>query len=187
MGFAVELALDESASRAVRGIWQDLADAGLTYMATSGADPHISLILWDHVDPAALEGDLTAFAREVAPVAVSLSSVGAFHSAVLLAPTPTPALLDVHARFHQRFAGLGARPSGYYAPGVWVPHCTLALDLTPDTMPTALVVACRAALPIGGSLKRMDLVEFRPVRFLSCVPLTGPRPDGVPLISPRSS
>lgn len=43
MPFAIELALDPASDAAVRRIWRELEDVGITYMAHAGAHPHISL------------------------------------------------------------------------------------------------------------------------------------------------
>jgi hypothetical protein len=49
---ALELALDDVAAMAVRKLWGELAAAGFTFPAMSGANPHISLAIWDTIDQA---------------------------------------------------------------------------------------------------------------------------------------
>ena len=174
MAFAVELALSLEAAVHVREIWTALAEAGLDYMAQCGAGPHISLVLWDDVDPPSAKRALESFAQETPPIEVSLVGVDHFGDvAVYLAPAPAPDLVAVHRRFYERFGRLGANPSPYYAPGAWVPHCTLAMDFTPETTTTALAVARRARLPITGRLERIELIQYRPVQLRHSVPLAG--------------
>lgn len=164
MPFAIELALDPAAGAAVRRIWRELEDAGITSMARSGAHPHISLGIWNALDLPACQAELAAFAREIEPIPVTLASVRTFSTgAVFLAPEANPGLAALHAGFHRRFAHLGTGLWEYYAPGLWVPHCTLAMDLTEDLVPTVLEIARRAPLPLGGRLDRIGIVEFRPV------------------------
>ena len=165
MPFAIELALDPAAGAAVRRIWRELEAAGITDMARSGADPHISLGIWNALDLRACQAELAAFAREIEPIPVTLASVRTFSTGtVFLAPGADPGLVALHAGFHRRFAQLGTGAWDYYAPGLWVPHCTLAMDLTPELTPTALAIARRAPLPLGGRLERIGIVAFRPVR-----------------------
>lgn len=165
MPFAIELALDSMAGAAVRRIWRELEDTGITSMARSGAHPHVSLGIWDALDLHAAQADLAAFAREIEPIPVTLASVRTFSTgAVFLAPEAHPGLAALHAGFHRRFAHLGTGAWDDYAPGLWVPHCTLAMDLTEDLVPTALEIARRAPLPLRGQLERIGIVEFRPVR-----------------------
>jgi 2'-5' RNA ligase len=174
MPYALELALDDPAAGAVRRAWRELADAGITYMARSGARPHVSLGIWDTIDGVAFEAELARFAAETAPLPITLASVGRFSAGVVyLAPVVTAALIDVHADARRRFARHGAAPWRHYDPGVWVPHCTLALDLTGEQLGTALQIAGRAPLPIEGRLVEVGIVEFRPVKQLASRALGG--------------
>ena len=148
MSYAIELALDAAAAAAIRHLWRELDDAGITYMARSGARPHVSLGVWETVDPSTAEAALTRFASETAPLPLTFASIGLFPGvAVFLAATVTSELLDLHARVHNRSADIGAAPWDHSRPGVWVPHCTLATDLAKDQF-------------------EIGLVEFRPVKQL---------------------
>src|SRR5256885_1738512 len=70
------------------------------------------------------------------------SRVDAFTSTgvVFLAPDVNAGLLDAHAGCHQRLGAFGREAWPHYAPGVWVPHCTLAMDMA-DGLDRALGVA----------------------------------------------
>jgi len=179
MPYAVELALDPTSADAIRRAWRELDDAGITWMAHSGARPHVSLGIWDLLDRDAAESELTRFAAETAPVRLTLASVGLFPGvAVFLAPTVTAELLDLHAGFHRRFDRLGGGSWDHYRPGTWVPHCTLATDLEPDQFGSALAIAGRVSLPLECRVGEVGIVEFRPVKQLVSKVLGGPRRAG---------
>jgi hypothetical protein len=176
MPFAIELALDPTAGAVVRRVWRELEGAGITDMARSGAHPHLSLGIWDALDLPAFQAALAAFAREIERVPVAFASVRTFSTgAVFLAPEANPALVELHAGFHRRFARLGTGAWEYYAPGRWGPHCTLAMNLADEQVVTALGISRRAPLPLEGCLERIGIVEFRPVKQLCAFPL-GIRP-----------
>lgn len=173
MGFAVTLALDEAAAAEVRGLWFALADLGIMSMAAPGADPHVSLVLWDSIDRSAIERGLAAVAAETGPLDIVLAGVATFGTSVAyLELAPAPALRELHARLHERWARLGTGPSPHYAPGAWVPHCTLAEDLGPATARLALQTAA-ARVPLRARLESIALVEFPPVQRLFSARLTG--------------
>lgn len=176
MGFALELALDEETSTAVCRLWRTLAEAGFGDMAALGARPHISLGVWEAVGRDAFERELVGLAERTGPLAVTLERVTAFTTTgvVYLATAPAPALAAVQARAQEGCASAARRPSPYYAPDVWVPHCTLAQDLSASDLAAALAIARGAPLPLRGRLERAALVEFRPVRTLAEARLTGP-------------
>ena len=53
---------------------------------------------------------------------------------------------------------------GYYLPGNWVPHCTVAIDLSATEVIEAVVYCREAFQPISGQFREIGLVEFRPVK-----------------------
>jgi 2'-5' RNA ligase len=175
MGFAVEANLDPGAAARVRALWDDLARRGITSeMPEMGADPHVSLAVFDEVDPKALGPVLDSFARGREPLELRLASVGSFPTAegvVYLAPVVTPALLEWHADLDRRLERLGARAWDYYRPGSWVPHCTVALSLDPDGVAEAVRVTRESGVFGPAALDEIALVEFRPVRRLFARPV----------------
>ena len=189
MAFAIELALDAASAAPVRALWRRLAEAGARFMADSGADPHVSLVIWDGLDVERAAAEIAALAAETAPLPVSFTHVSAFGAEVVyLALAHSTRLADLQAQLDTRLAGLGRERWPHYAPAAWVPHCTLAMDLGrgtlagfPSTPPAAiLALASGLALPLAAQLDRVAIVEFRPVRERFSRRLTGgaagPRP-----------
>ena len=174
MPYAVELALDGHAGTVVRETWQELSRIGVTWMQTSGAEPHVSLGIWETIDRAPFEAELARFAAETPPITVSFEAVGMFPgSAIYLRPVPNPTLVAVQQRLHDRFGRLGGGAWQYYLPGTWVPHCTVAMEFPPQLTPEARALVERVPLPLTGRLTFAALIEFRPVRELARYPLAG--------------
>ena len=162
---AIGMYLDSDSEAAIRDIWKDLAEAGVTsYMLDSGDPPHVTLAICNELDTEEFEARLRSFAKELSPFAVTLSNVGIFpRGVVFLAPTVTHKLLDIHSYFH-RFVRDVSEPSWEnYLLGRWVPHCTLAMDLDPNLVPKAVEICGRASLPMRGQIVEIGVVEFRPV------------------------
>ena len=168
MGYAIELNLDPDSARKVMGLWEALARAGIdSTMLDVGAYPHISLAVFDELDPDILADELSTFARGEQPLAVRFSSVGTFptqEGVVFLAPVVTAELLGLHSRFHQLLSSAGLEPLAYYRPGSWVPHCTAAIDLSPDKVPAAVELCWNEGFFGESLLVELGLIEFRPVR-----------------------
>ena len=174
MAFAIELALDPESAAPVRALWRRLAEAGIRFMADSGADPHVSLVIWDRLDVARATAEVAALARETAAVSLSFTRVAAFGAEVVyLEPAACSPLAALQAHVHDRLGPLGDGVWPHYAPAVWVPHCTLAMDLGSITAATALALAGELALPLRARLTRVAIVEFRPVRERFSRALTG--------------
>ncbi|MDD9949507.1 MAG: 2'-5' RNA ligase family protein [candidate division Zixibacteria bacterium] len=170
MGYAIELFYDDASERAVRDIWDGLGTAlGQPSLSELGARPHVSLAVYgDGLDTNGFPERLLEFARSIDPFDFKLSSLGTFpgqEGVVFLAPVVTRRLLEVHARFHEVFSKHeNAAGSGYYLPGNWVPHCTVAIDLSAAEVIEAVAYGREAYQPISGRFREIGLVEFRPVK-----------------------
>jgi hypothetical protein len=174
MPFAVELSLDAESGGAVRAAWQRLAEAGIRFMADSGADPHVSVAIWQGLDLRHAASEIATLAAGTATIPLTFTAVRAFGADVVyLAVSPSRRLIDFQACVHLHVDPFGEGAWPHYDPAAWVPHCTLAMDLATGDVATALAVASMLALPLSGRLERMAIVEFRPVRERFSRPLTG--------------
>jgi 2'-5' RNA ligase len=176
-GFAVELLFDPAMEARLRALWKALAQAEVSSsMLDIGARPHVSLAVFERLDPTSMHAELDGFARENPPLEVTLSAVGTFpgaEGAVFIAPVVTPEMLDLHKRFHRRLAELSIPSLAYYHPSNWTPHCTAAMEMPPDKIPAAVEI-CRNADVFGSArLVEVELIAFRPVRRLYAFPLGG--------------
>ncbi|MXY49912.1 MAG: 2'-5' RNA ligase family protein [Gemmatimonadetes bacterium] len=169
MGYAIELFYDEASDRTVREIWDGLGTAlGQPSLSELGARPHVSLAVYgDGYDTNGFPERLLEFARSIDPFDFTLSSLGTFpgqEGVVFLAPVVTRRLLAVHARFHEVFSKHDHVGMGYYLPGNWVPHCTVAIDLSEAEVTAAVAYGREVFQPILGRFQEIGLVEFRPVK-----------------------
>jgi 2'-5' RNA ligase len=174
MPYAITLRTDEAAASQIRAIWRELAARGISdEMTRLGYVPHLTMaILPDGVSEARL---ITA-ARECASwraMPIRLAGFNRFpgnRETLFLAPVVTPALLDAHAALHVLLEDVSIDP--YYSRDTWVPHVTLASDLTDAA---AAMAALPASLPpIDAVLDTLDVVRFRPVEILSSHTLNVP-------------
>ena len=171
MGYAVELFYDHESESAVREIWDGLGAAlGKPSLSELGGRPHVSLAVYgDGLDTTGFQESLHEFANSIDPFDFCLSSVGSFpgqEGVVFLAPVVSLQMLDVHARFHKVFSRNDELGMAYYLPGNWVPHCTVAIDLSAAEAKEAVAYCRESFQPITGRFQQIGLVEFRPVKEL---------------------
>ncbi|MCY3712450.1 MAG: 2'-5' RNA ligase family protein [Gemmatimonadetes bacterium] len=169
MGYAIELFYDDASEQAVRHIWDGLGTAlGQPSLSELGSRPHVSLAVYgDDLHTNDFPERLLEFARSIDPFDFTLSSLGTFagqEGVVFLAPVVTRRLLEVHAQFHEVFSKHKDAGMGYYLPGHWVPHCTIAIDLSAAEVTEALAYCREVFQPISGRFQEIGLVEFRPVK-----------------------
>lgn len=175
MGLAVELYFDGLTEARLRRLEATLA-AHLPPGATghSAVRPHLSLTLLPDESEVVLLPLVEAFARATPRQPIALSAIGLFptgEGVLYLAPTPTRALLDLHARFHARLARARLAGNPYYLPEHWVPHCTLATGLDPAQLASAIQRGL-AAFPLpAATLVEVGLIRYHPVEPLRSFPL----------------
>jgi 2'-5' RNA ligase len=177
MGYAIELKLNENSAQQVLELWENLAAESISsLMLDIGSWPHISLAVFENIDPIVLRQMLSRFASETSPFSVILASVGAFPGdagAVFLAPVVTQELLEIHRRFHRLLEDTGLECMGYYLPGSWIPHCTVAFGVEENKIGTAAEMCLRSGAFGRVGIDEVCLIESHPVREIYSFPLGG--------------
>lgn len=168
MPFAIEMFFDAKSEEMVRGIWRILHEKNISsYMFTSGSRPHITLSVLNSIDMLEFSQKLKTFAEESNSLEMKFGSIGAFPGAegvLFLSPTVTYGLLKLHESFHNVFDCYKKEVWNYYLPGLWVPHCTLAIDLHKNNLPLAMECVLDNYQPINARIEEIGIVEFRPVK-----------------------
>ncbi len=177
MNLVPMLYFDPDTELRLKLLWQRLADEGISSaMVSSDLRPHLSLAGVEGVDCAELRHELAAFAQQTPPLHISLAAVGIFpgeEGVVYIAPVVTSGLLALHQRFHARLEELGYRTIPHYRPGVWVPHCTVAIQLPPDKIPAAVDICCRSDVFGPAQLVEVGAVQVSPAYEVCGYPLQG--------------
>ncbi len=167
MPYAIECYLDEKSSEIIRNIWTQLE---LNHINTDkGVKPHVSLMIYEEIPIENFKEKLLEFSKNIKPINILLSSLGLFciNSPVLfLSPVVSHDLLELHSFFNNFFKEYKDHAWQYYLPGKWVPHCTLALDITWDDVKKAMEICKKITLPLQVTLNRIGILEFRPNKQL---------------------
>jgi hypothetical protein len=151
---AVELYFDRPAERRVRVLWDAFEAAGIPSMRgllDGRHRPHLSLAVAEELDPEAVRAALDGL--DIAPpLALSFQYTGVFVGRVMwLGPAPSVGLLAHQERLWQRLRAAGVALSPLYAPGAWVPHCTVSMRV-PRPVLTEAARLCLEALPIDATV-----------------------------------
>jgi 2'-5' RNA ligase len=164
MTYALELSLDERADDQVRQIWAALDEGGIRSLASvpgTRFDPHVSLSVFEHFDPAEVAEALRPLLATSAGMPLSLALLGFFltdEAPVFLGVVPSSRLLTLHHAVHQRIEPLVDSIWPYYRPDALVPHCTLAMGVADKAK--ALQIVARFPLPIHAVVSGARLVQL---------------------------
>jgi len=177
MTFAIVTYLDPATEAEVRVLWELLSEKGISSaMSTMGVRPHITLMCTEGLEVSSFCQELKAFARGTSPRTIRFGAVGTFSTdqgVVYLAPTVTRELLTLHEAFHDRLASLGLSTHEYYYPGNWIPHCTAAINLPPESISAAVEVCRQRNVTHAVQLTQIGLVEYLPVQEICVFPFGG--------------
>ena len=167
MAYAVTLRLDVDAAARVRALWDALSAAGFAnHAAMLGYEPHLTLALLDDAaDAPRLAQIVSDISADWRAMQLALSAVAAFPAdpaTLWLAPTVTAPLLDLHAALCRALPA--AHPN--YRPGAWIPHVTLADDVTSGTVGAGIDLVAERFHTFTAILDRVDLLRFPPITLL---------------------
>jgi 2'-5' RNA ligase len=133
MGHAVELLFDATTEAAIKGVWARLETAGVPSLASRTHRrhrPHISLSVAERIDAGQLQGARDCLAATHLDVTLYSPAVFPRPGVLYLSVVPTLALLRLHEEVHAALRDNMVASRDGYSVGAWVPHCTLAQDLT---------------------------------------------------------
>lgn len=164
MPIAVTLVFDEALDGALRELTAGIhATCGGLDLLGLGIRPHATIASYDDLD---VEASLPVLRDLLAdsPIDVTLASAGTFAGdagVVFLAPVVTPRLLEIHARIHAALAPYGDGAHPYYVPRAWVPHVTVAHDVSAEGLGAAWAQA-HSGLRLSGTVEALWLLRFEP-------------------------
>jgi 2'-5' RNA ligase len=177
--FAIELFFDAAADRAVREVWRELGYKGIAVPAANAdSHPHLTLAVYGRIEQRVAAERLATFAARTDPLGLTLANLGLFppseHEAVVFTgPTVTSDLLALHSRVRDLLADYTGGAHPYYAPGAWVPHCTLTQHCPPERIGEVIAICRALSLPLDCRIEAIGVIETRPVRLLSSHRLRG--------------
>ncbi len=166
MPYAVTLRLDADAAAQVERL-QAVVEAEMQIDYA----PHVTLAVYpDASDVDVLRRVVETLVARWPTLAVEFAALGVFPGAdtvLWVAPVVTGELLRRHSGL------VAALPAGHrhYRPGSWVPHVTLAQQLTGAGAAAAIAALEPIWRPFSGALDRVEIVHFAPVKVLASWPL----------------
>ena len=123
--------LDETHSRRVELLWEDLRQR---FGVTSGIIcryPHISYLAAKSIDPRIVSGLVEPIASTTEPMTIHASGLCLFTTKTPVIHIPvarTVELSALHQRIWEACADVVESPSAPFAPQTWMPHITLAQE-----------------------------------------------------------
>jgi 2'-5' RNA ligase superfamily len=157
---AIEMWFSKEGDERVRQLWSALETRGVTSLGTATHRRHVPHVSLTVVDRLPAHGD--ALSDIIAPAlctTLRLSAVGGFPGvATFLVPAHHQSLAATHHLLHEAFIQAGVPVWENYAPGSWVPHCTMSF-WDDDTEISHLAAVAAGLFPIEVNVASINGVD----------------------------
>ncbi|HYP37144.1 MAG TPA: 2'-5' RNA ligase family protein [Stellaceae bacterium] len=129
--------------------------------------PHVTLAVYDSIPERQLSEVLRSVFGVHPPLRLRFNKLAFFEMPELVfwaAPEQSEQLLHAHSAIHELIDPWLCR--SHYQPGVWVPHCTLATQVTAGNKEEAIALAAGTIEPFEVLFDKAECVEFYPIRTI---------------------
>jgi 2'-5' RNA ligase len=168
MPHAVVLYFKEEHEKKFLKIWGSLASEHLsTNLVKAEIRPHITLAIFDELNCKPCEPQIKDIASQTPPLDIQITHLGLFTKpdpVVFAAPTFTQNFLNFHSYIHDVLVTESKNPWEMYLPGMWVPHCTLALGFKFKDLGRIFEKCLDLDLPMNIKADQVGVVEFQPMK-----------------------
>jgi 2'-5' RNA ligase len=154
---------DYKTEQTIKGIWNELREASISFYADEIKDgrPHLTLASYSSLDEDKYIEGMKVLYKDKRAIDISFNTLGTFlnYGSLFFAPTMTSELFDLHQSHHHFFQAYNHTANSLYLPGKWIPHCTLANNLQPDQMSEAFTFCLERNDTITGRITEIALIE----------------------------
>jgi 2'-5' RNA ligase len=129
--------------------------------------PHVALAVYDNIPGCRLSENLRSVFGVRPSIRLRFTKLAFFETPELVfwaAPDRSEHLLRAHAAIHELIDPRLCRV--HYRPGVWVPHCTLATQVSARNKKEAIALAAETIESFEALFDKAECVEFYPIRII---------------------
>jgi 2'-5' RNA ligase len=174
MAFAISIRSENEDASPLRQLWKRVEILeNAPSMASLNHPPHITLAIYDDIDPEQLRSAAEQVFHDQGPIKLVFSRARYFDNTPLVLwadPSPLSELKRLHDIIHRLIPQSLCRT--HYRPGIWTPHCTVGSNVRGDRRNEALAICDEPMKPIKATFGVGDIVSFLPVHVIDQWPLS---------------
>ncbi len=155
---------DEKTEEHIKTIWKELSEKSLSSYGREVKDarPHLTLGSYRYLNTEDYIRKIDLFYKDKASIDITFNTIGSFlnYGTLFLSPTVTSELLEFHSNHQKFFCSFNGSANSLYSPGNWIPHCTLANNLSPKKLSDVFHYCLKRNDIIHGRIREVALMEL---------------------------
>ena len=167
----LELRFDSATTKVITDVRdQVLTNIGMSHERHGLFTPHLSLASSPSDSFTLAFDQIESLCARYKNLPLKLSHIGAFKGAshtLFLGITPTAELLDLHRELHSLLEQHRIQQVDFIRPNAFVPHCTLATNITNEHLLQGMRLLEGLSLPLLATAESLSLVEYFPEKVVS--------------------
>jgi hypothetical protein len=175
MSKAIQLHFDSKTEKIVRNIWQMLKENKISSKMTDRPfTPHITLFAAQDFDDKLIIKKLSNFFRSQNSLKILLATLGTFNNnkgVLFFGAVNNQQLIKLHSLLFKKVSTYLNQANEFYFPDRWIPHCTLANEVTIDEISKSILLLKDCKLPIKCTLNRDAIVQYPECKILYELPI----------------
>lgn len=173
MKYAVILHFDKKTEKRFTAMIKKMIAGGVnSFMEDNDMPPHITLAAFEKDNREGIVEAFLTMAKKLTPFDIHFAALGVFNPRVLfVSPVMSEPLMESARGANEAYSSLGIETDTRYAPGAWVPHVTLALNLENEELLSAFTLAQKLFKPFSGKSASITLIECCPFKKIISIRL----------------
>ena len=167
--YLISAYFDKKTENQVQSYIDDVANScGNSFMKDNNVPPHITVLAVETLHEEKLVETVDVAVSNIEKNKIEWVTVGAFPTVIFIQPVLNQGLHNISCAIYDSMEGLpDTKMSKYYKPFSWLPHATIAKQLSEEEMRVAFDTMHKTFLPFKGEIVRLELAKKNPYRVIA--------------------
>lgn len=167
--YLISVYFDKKTQNRIQSYINDVASAcGNMFMIDNQVPPHITISALETLQESCIAEVLDRTISNIKRDKISWVTVGAFPTVIFIQPVLNEYLHNLSSTIYESIENLpDTKVSKYYKPFHWLPHATIAKQLSEEEMKVAFEVLQKSFGMFEGEIVRMELAKKNPYRVIA--------------------
>ena len=167
--YLISLYFDDKTENQIQSYINDVAkQCGNAFMIDNNVPPHITIFAFETLHKNTVLGALKSAILNIKRNKIEWVTVGTFPTVIFIQPVLNEYLHHLSIVIYEAINSIpNTKVSKYYKPFSWLPHATIAKQLSEEEMRNAFDVLQKSFEVFEGEVVRIELAKKKPYRVIA--------------------